>query len=469
MLSLAAAATLALSVGLGAVTPKQTPTASTQRAPPIVMMPPKPKIDKRTWLPKRASRFGRELDAAMQVVSRACAVVTPTDGSAAAGLDAAAAELAAQAVVCGPLAAEFADDAIVATPTAAAFDALDGAVREGVLAAVNEVGATTPCVNEWGAPEAVPSGALDDAALAKLLAGVAQASPKVALGEGRVWLLSPVLQGAQPGVSLALLCDGEPVVGVLGLTALPRNFLDRTKLLRMDVAFDGQVRAAQFSAQFSARFAAQFAAHSIAVSRRPAPSLPQVGAIVPADGTLLWAEAGVGSYERQIGGLHGSDVRVRVDRSRIGSRAAVPDLSREEWEAASAGGGIGAPPPLSEAVRCALDGAQERSDALVTALGLPKEAPLVVPHPLVGYAAVARGEAQLFVDLPPPGEFNAHAWAHAAGALIVHEAGGRVTDAKNNDVDHFSAASKIGDADADGLVVSNVDLHPPVVRTLMEA
>ena len=194
-----------------------------------------------------------------------------------------------------------------------------------------------------------------------------------------------------------------------------------------------------------------------------------MGAIVPADGTLLWAEAGVGSYERQIGGLHGSDVRVRVDRSRIGSRAAVPDLSREEWEAASAGGGIGAPPPLSEAVRCALDGAQERSDALVTALGLPKEAPLVVPHPLVGYAAVARGEAQLFVDLPPPGEFNAHAWAHAAGALIVHEAGGRVTDAKNNDVDHFSVASKIGDADADGLVVSNVDLHPPVVRTLMEA
>ena len=142
---------------------------------------------------------------------------------------------------------------------------------------------------------------------------------------------------------------------------------------------------------------------------------------------------------------------------------------REEWEAASAGGGIGAPPPLSEAVRCALDGAQERSDALVTALGLPKEAPLVVPHPLVGYAAVARGEAQLFVDLPPPGEFNAHAGAHAAGALIVHEAGGRVTDVKNNDVDHFSAASKIGDADADGLVVSNVDLHPPVVRTLMEA
>ena len=105
----------------------------------------------------------------------------------------------------------------------------------------------------------------------------------------------------------------------------------------------------------------------------------------------------------------------------------------------------------------------------MTALGLPKEAPLVVPHPLVGYAAVARGEAQLFVDLPPPGEFNAHAWAHAAGALIVHEAGGRVTDAKNNDVDHFSVASKIGDADADGLVVSNVDLHPPVVRTLMEA
>ena len=70
MLSLAAAATLALSVGLGAVTPKQTPTASTQRAPPIVMMPPKPKIDKRTWLPKRSSRFGRELDAAMQVAAK---------------------------------------------------------------------------------------------------------------------------------------------------------------------------------------------------------------------------------------------------------------------------------------------------------------------------------------------------------------------------------------------------------------
>ena len=44
------------------------------------------------------------------------------------------------------------------------------------------------------------------------------------------------------------------------------------------------------------------------------------------------------------------------------------------------------------------------------------------------YAVVARGEAEIYLRLPTRADYREKIWDHAAGALIVAEAGGVVTD-----------------------------------------
>ncbi len=53
------------------------------------------------------------------------------------------------------------------------------------------------------------------------------------------------------------------------------------------------------------------------------------------------------------------------------------------------------------------------------------------------YGMVARGEAAAYIRLPNPRtpDYREKVWDHAAGALIVEEAGGRVTDARGLELD----------------------------------
>ena len=44
------------------------------------------------------------------------------------------------------------------------------------------------------------------------------------------------------------------------------------------------------------------------------------------------------------------------------------------------------------------------------------------------YAVVARGEAEAYLRLPTRADYREKIWDHAAGVLIVEEAGGTVTD-----------------------------------------
>ena len=44
------------------------------------------------------------------------------------------------------------------------------------------------------------------------------------------------------------------------------------------------------------------------------------------------------------------------------------------------------------------------------------------------YAVVARGEADIYLRLPTRADYREKIWDHAAGALIVTEAGGVVSD-----------------------------------------
>ena len=82
------------------------------------------------------------------------------------------------------------------------------------------------------------------------------------------------------------------------------------------------------------------------------------------------------------------------------------------------------------------------------------------------YAVVARGDADLYLRLPTRPGYVEKIWDHAAGWLVVTEAGGRVTDVHGTDLD-FSRGSRL--ESNRGVVVSNGRLHDPVLRALREA
>jgi 3'(2'), 5'-bisphosphate nucleotidase len=83
------------------------------------------------------------------------------------------------------------------------------------------------------------------------------------------------------------------------------------------------------------------------------------------------------------------------------------------------------------------------------------------------YGAVARGDAVLYLRLPSPKSpgYREKIWDHAAGALLVEEAGGRVTDMADRPLD---LASSHRMTDNQGVVVSNGALHPAVIAALAE-
>ena len=83
----------------------------------------------------------------------------------------------------------------------------------------------------------------------------------------------------------------------------------------------------------------------------------------------------------------------------------------------------------------------------------------------VKYGAVARGDAALYLRLPSPEypDYRENIWDHAAGALIVEEAGGEVSDMFGRSLDFVSAAQM---EDNRGVVVSAREIHARVIDAL---
>jgi 3'(2'), 5'-bisphosphate nucleotidase len=81
------------------------------------------------------------------------------------------------------------------------------------------------------------------------------------------------------------------------------------------------------------------------------------------------------------------------------------------------------------------------------------------------YAAVAAGEAVLYLRLPSPKtpNYREKIWDHAAGVLIVEEAGGRVTDMHGKPLD-FSQSDRL--THNQGVIVSNGIIHDQVLKVL---
>ena len=108
-------------------------------------------------------------------------------------------------------------------------------------------------------------------------------------------------------------------------------------------------------------------------------------------------------------------------------------------------------------------GNQEQQNAIAKAVGITAESVRVDSQ--AKYGIVSSGEAALYLRLPSPKypNYRENIWDHAAGAIVVEEAGGKVTDMYGKALD-FATASKMNDNR--GVVVSNGLIHDAVLKQL---
>ena len=166
---------------------------------------------------------------------------------------------------------------------------------------------------------------------------------------------------------------------------------------------------------------------------------PNLGPTLDADraeGSLFTALKGGGTWEMPLA-AHGDAIPVKV------SPQADPSLIRfcESVEAAHSSHGDAA----RIAERLAIKAQPARLDSQAK------------------YALVARGEAEAYLRLPRDQVYREKIWDHAAGLLVVTEAGGRVTDINGLDLD-FSLGYRL--EKNRGVVATNTPVHDDVLDAI---
>ena len=207
---------------------------------------------------------------------------------------------------------------------------------------------------------------------------------------GRFWTLDPIdgtrglLAKRQYAIALALIEDGEVVLGILGCPELEPD------------AGDGAGGEKGF---------------------------------------VFFAEKGQGSYQL---GLWGSP-RTRISVSGVGK--------------------------ASDAVMCesveAPDSSYEFSGKIARSLDI--SAKPVRMDSQCKYAVLARGDTSIYLRPPPRKDYKENIWDHAAGYIIVREAGGTVTDFSGRPLD-FSVGKKL--LENKGILATNDAIHEAVVKAV---
>lgn len=82
-------------------------------------------------------------------------------------------------------------------------------------------------------------------------------------------------------------------------------------------------------------------------------------------------------------------------------------------------------------------------------------------HSMVKYAAIARGDAEILMKFARCG-YKEKIWDHAAGVVIIEEAGGVVTDAGGRSLD-FSRGLYLEGLDRGIVACSGATLHEKLI------
>lgn len=81
------------------------------------------------------------------------------------------------------------------------------------------------------------------------------------------------------------------------------------------------------------------------------------------------------------------------------------------------------------------------------------------------YGIVSRGDASIYFRLPVQNSYREKIWDHAAGSIIVEEAGGTVTDIKGKPLD-FSKGKKL--INNKGIIATNGKLHDFLLKAVQQ-
>ena len=170
------------------------------------------------------------------------------------------------------------------------------------------------------------------------------------------------------------------------------------------------------------------------------PATPQRCSVQKGEGWTFYAVEGQGASGRR---LHGDapDVRLQAsptqDCTTLQCCTSVPSTGHSE---------------------------QDTIAATVKALGT--SVPPLELDSQAKYGLVACGAADLYLRIPKGGANGQNIWDHAAGCVVVQEAGGRVTDSNGNPLDFGSGEQFPNQAPA--IIVTNGALHASVQATVRQ-
>lgn len=279
--------------------------------------------------------------------------------------------------------ADFAVQAVISRRLAAAFPGLPLLGEEDAAALRGAEGEALAGRVVRAAQAALPE--LDHAAVLDAIdRGGHEGGPR-----GRFWTLDPIdgtkgfLRMEQYAVALALIEDGEVVLGVLGCPALPVDA-----------------------------------------------SRPSAGS-----GAIFSAVRGQGAFQLDAAGRNPRPIRVSAQTSPASLR-------------------------FCESVESAHSN-QSDSARVAELLGI-EAAPYRIDSQCK-YAAVGRGDAEIYLRLPTIAGYVERIWDHAAGFMVVSEAGGRVSDVRGATLD-FSKGRGL-EANR-GVIATHGPLHDEVVAAV---
>jgi 3'(2'), 5'-bisphosphate nucleotidase len=95
--------------------------------------------------------------------------------------------------------------------------------------------------------------------------------------------------------------------------------------------------------------------------------------------------------------------------------------------------------------------------------GLGTTAPPIAMDSQAKHVLIAAGAAELLLRVPPDPAYHDASWDHAAGALLVEEAGGRVTDLAGRPLDFTAGRRLLWNT---GVIASNGRLHETVLDAI---
>jgi 3'(2'), 5'-bisphosphate nucleotidase len=109
----------------------------------------------------------------------------------------------------------------------------------------------------------------------------------------------------------------------------------------------------------------------------------------------------------------------------------------------------------------ALHSAQDKAAKIAELLRISK--PPVRMDSQCKYGVLARGEAGIYLRIPTRADYEEKIWDHASGSILMHEAGGRVTDIHGQELD-FSVGRTL--KLNKGIIATNGKLHSQVLEAV---